>query len=261
LGPLIFATALALAQPDAAMDCDRSAIAHARAARFLELGQYLLSAVHFSIADVLSCQLAGAERARLGYALAMFRLGEQAEVTRTLRPLADSPHDATRREARLLQAIVEPRLSGAVELTVDRVRLELWQSRGDPVELRRILASEPTAAPTKLLQIVAELESAPSRSPVVAGLLSSVVPGLGQAFVGAWRRRRWNVRCSPSSSPPRPPIDGLPAGEGRMNFATWLERNGRSFPQGAAIARGPECAALLSNTPRPLVSRAPTSPS
>jgi hypothetical protein len=120
----------------------------------------------------------------------MFRLGETGEMlTTTRRLIQDGSADVARR-ARLLSAfaVSDPLL---VESAEDHERLALWQQRSEPVQFERILLQSTSpfvAGKTNDLRVLQRtMSELPMRSPVAAGILSGLVPGLGQAYVGAWQ--------------------------------------------------------------------------
>lgn len=184
---MLAACALLAALPARADDCAQADRAHARGQELFAAGQFLLASLHFSLVGTLDCPRASGS-ALHAYAASMLELGERAEVLETTRRLVETGEPASVRRARVLRELALPELR-AVEAPEDRARLELWSGRLDTPAFERALAAAPALTPEApaLLALHRQLVTAPTRSPVLAGVLSGVVPGLGQAYVGAWQ--------------------------------------------------------------------------
>lgn len=187
LALLLLAAPAVQAQPSA--DCAPAERAYARGQELFAAGQHLLAAVHFSQGALFACTPEAADQLRYAYALSMHRLGEPSEVLSTTRLLVSTGTPAAARRARLLEALAEPALA-RVQAPEDRARLALWQLRLQPAPFARELqAAAPLLGPQapQLRELAHALHTRPTRSALAAGLLSGVVPGLGQAYVGAWQ--------------------------------------------------------------------------
>jgi hypothetical protein len=71
----------------------------------------------------------------------------------------------------------------------DLTRLKLWQVRGDKSKFQALLADNSLSATdsTVLKNLQINLENSPGKNPWIAGIGSMLLPGLGQAYVGAWQ--------------------------------------------------------------------------
>jgi hypothetical protein len=142
--------------------------------------------MHFSMADLLACDPALRQDARFGYLLAMYRLGERAEFEVRWRGAlqeAGEPGDA--RRVRLLGAFAYG--LGTEASAGDALRLELWRGRLDGERTSRLDEQWPGGVPAEVRRAQKELGTSPTRPPWLAGILSAVLPGLGQVISGSWQ--------------------------------------------------------------------------
>jgi hypothetical protein len=185
---LLLILGLLLPNAAAAQVCARADFAYVRGRELFEAGQHLLAAIHFSQSSLAACSSQQRDQALLAYALSMFRLGESDQMLFITRPLMERGVPEVARRARLLLgfALSNPALVASED---DRERLALWQERSEPEQFaQRITDSFSLAGRREALRALhRQMGTLPTRSPVLAGVLSGLIPGLGQAYAGAWQ--------------------------------------------------------------------------
>lgn len=121
--------------------------------------QYLLSSIQFKMASLFACDDTQKADSLFSYALAMNRLGEKSEVLKTLNELPATTAPEASSKANLFKYL---ELNMNTPLSEDqKKRVALWEHRSFEIENRK--------------------------SPALAGALSAIIPGAGQAYVGAWQ--------------------------------------------------------------------------
>ncbi len=181
IGVAIFAYAI----PNLADDCASVEASLARGKRLYQGGQSLLGSVHFSLVQTSGCP-GLIQEAKWYFALSMQALGESAQALSTMNELeTGGPHQHS---ARLLRAYA---YGGDVEglSANDRGRLSLWNARNDsPLFFEKLqISSIPVQERLQLKDLQMRIENSPSRNPWIAGVSSVLLPGAGQAYVGAWQ--------------------------------------------------------------------------
>lgn len=126
---------------------------------YYEQQQYLLSSIQFKMASLFSCNDNQKTDNLFSYALAMNRLGEKSEVLKTLNTL---PATSTPEVSARTNLFKHLELGMRTPLSEEqKKRVDIWEHRSFDIENRK--------------------------SPVLAGALSAILPGAGQAYVGAWQ--------------------------------------------------------------------------
>jgi hypothetical protein len=182
---LLLLTALLFAATGARANCSQDRKQYDLGNRQFHAQQYLLAAIQFSQVSLSDCDSTIADKAKYAYALAMAELGEMEIAIETLKSLAGSTLDQT---SKLYLTYLDN--SFAKDLSRhDRSRIQLWQSRGSTAAFQNAATTYETheVEKNRLLKMQELLTLAPSRSPVVAGIASALIPGLGQAYVGSWQ--------------------------------------------------------------------------
>jgi hypothetical protein len=122
--------------------------------------QYLLATQQFSMAALLTCSEAEGLAARLRWAQSLFELDETAEGNRVLENL--SGPSSMLSQAKILQAWYQP-------------------------SLRETLPPELKPRFVKYNEAIANVNVPKVKEPWVAGTLSALLPGAGQAYVGNYQ--------------------------------------------------------------------------
>jgi len=127
--------------------------------RYFAREQYLLSSIQFKLSSQFSCETKSKVEALFAYSLAMNKLGEKSEVLSTLEDLELLATPEPKLKINLFKRL---ELGISSPLSIDQQnRLKLWDERSlTPVNYK---------------------------SPALAGAMSAVLPGLGQAYVGTWQ--------------------------------------------------------------------------
>ena len=143
--------------------------------------QFLLSALHFSELSVSKCNPALASKAQFSYALALSELGERTEALRQLTLLKSE-------NALLLKAFLAPEFSDGL-MPSSRFRLQTWGEKNNLEQLSNLSLSPYFSEKQKidLKEIHSDLLKLPTKNPVFAGIASSILPGAGQAYAGAYQ--------------------------------------------------------------------------
>jgi hypothetical protein len=142
-------------------DCKASDGFFKEGRRYFEREQYLLSSTQFKIASQFACSPNEKSEALFGYALSMNKLGERGEVLTSLEDIEATSSTVVKPRANLLKYL-ELGAQNTSQLSSDQLkRVKLWEERSFTLEH--------------------------SKSPALAGVMSAVIPGAGQAYVGAWQ--------------------------------------------------------------------------
>jgi hypothetical protein len=129
--------------------------------RYFQKDQHLLSAVQFKFASQGACSPDDKGKALFFYALSMNALSEKEEVFHAFAQI-EALKVPNLTERINLYKTLELEIAASSSLTANQVeRLQQWNHR--------------------------EFQNLPRKSPWLAGTLSAVLPGAGQAYVGAWQ--------------------------------------------------------------------------
>ncbi|MGZ3769734.1 MAG: hypothetical protein ACXVCP_07855 [Bdellovibrio sp.] len=141
-------------------DCNQHKIFADEGKKYFVQEQYLLASIQFKLASQFSCIEEDNNKALYSYLLSMQRLGEKQEVLDTLEGLEKKASAEIKSNVALFKT-VELHLPVSNQLTSDQKRrVNIWDIRNVHFE--------------------------GEKKPWVAGTLSAVLPGAGQAYVGAW---------------------------------------------------------------------------
>jgi hypothetical protein len=144
-----------------AVPCDSFEKFYREGQRYYQAQQFLMASVQFKLSSQFACDADLQGRGLFSYALAMNELSERNEVFASLRQIRDLPGPELHRRANLFE-VVELKTKMPESLEPDQAqRVHAWNTRA-------------------FLDV-------PTKSPWVAGGLSAVIPGAGQAYVGAWQ--------------------------------------------------------------------------
>lgn len=128
--------------------------------KYFQREQYLLASIQFKIASQFACANNDKNGALFSYMISMNKLNERAEVLTTLTEI-DSSGDAALKSRLALFKNLELKIQSEKELSTEQLkRMNLWENRQFDIPNRK--------------------------SPGLAGTMSAVLPGSGQAYVGAW---------------------------------------------------------------------------
>lgn len=140
-------------------DCKEAANFFKEGRRYFERDQYLLSSMQFKTSSQFACTTNDKSEALFAYALAMNKLGEKSEVLSALEDLETVAPSETKIKTNLFKRL---ELGMNTPLSADQQkRLKLWDERS--------------------------LTPEHYKSPGLAGTMSAVLPGAGQAYVGSWQ--------------------------------------------------------------------------
>ncbi|MGZ3781021.1 MAG: hypothetical protein ACXVCY_10265 [Pseudobdellovibrionaceae bacterium] len=128
--------------------------------KYFESEQYLLASIQFKLASQFQCSEEEKNQALYSYLLSMNRLGEKKEVLLTLEELEKKSSAEIAPKLNLFKKVVLDVPTDAKLSFEQRRRVDLWEKR--------------------------DLHFAGEKMPWVAGTMSAIVPGAGQAYVGAW---------------------------------------------------------------------------
>lgn len=141
-------------------DCMQGRVLSNEGKRYYAKEQYLLASIQFKLASQFPCTVDEKSQALFSYLLSMKQLGEKEEVLVTLQDLERSPTSEMETKLSLFKKI-ELDIPVDEKLTADQHRrVGLWAAR--------------------------DLHFEDEKTPWVAGTLSAILPGAGQAYVGAW---------------------------------------------------------------------------
>ena len=173
-------------------DCREQDALFRRAQGLFDSGQYLLSSFHFSQLSASPCDPELTIRAQFGYARSMAELGEIPESLRALSRLDESPNPVMRARVALFRGYLVPDEAGPMPEKLPeepRWRLQLWYARDSASRFIALLQTAPRedASRVDLRAIGDELSKLPVKSPWIAGVSSTLLPGAGQAYVGAFQ--------------------------------------------------------------------------
>jgi len=152
---------------------------------FYARGQFLVSAIHFSLAST-ELGLGSNEyiRARLGAAFSYYELGEKNEALAQLQHL-QAVVPELRPRLQVIRAFNEPPPVSLLLPEDARLRFRVWENRGRGVAaLQGVGAFENKPAVTASLKTLGESRV---KNPWVAGGLSALLPGAGQAYAGLYQ--------------------------------------------------------------------------
>jgi hypothetical protein len=140
-------------------DCKEAADFLKEGRRYFEHEQYLLSSVQFKISSQFACPANEKSDSLFAYTLAMNKLGEKSEVLSSLGELDSSASADLKSKTNLFKRL---ELGMAAPLSADQERrVKAWEERV-------LLPEHP-------------------KSPALAGTMSAILPGAGQAYVGSWQ--------------------------------------------------------------------------
>lgn len=123
--------------------------------------QFLFASIQFKLASQFACDHKNKGKALFFYALSMNQLSEKSEVFDSLQEVELLAVPDLSRRVNMYKAI-DLNFSSPALLDEDQTaRMRLWKER--------------------------EFKDMPYKSPWMAGALSAVLPGAGQAYVGAWQ--------------------------------------------------------------------------
>lgn len=174
----------------AAGSCTKDRFLWNEAQRLYESNQMLLSAVHFSQLRASDCDAEIASRSWLGYSLALSRLDENGEALRNIETGLQAPSvkEQDKASLRLLKTWI--RQEPGSDLTSEqKARWSLWQERFAKEKFTAVLNATSFNADekNKLSEMQMALQSSPRKSPLTAGMVSALLPGAGQAYVGNYQ--------------------------------------------------------------------------
>lgn len=158
------------------------------AKNYYHRGQYLLASVKVSSLLHGACDAPSRIESKLIYSLSMAQLGEKDESLLPLREVELRESGENQRRLLFVRSYLLGVPTGELS-AYDRGRLALWNVREDADEFRSELSrleSEP-AFRTSLEEIHRDYRETRVKSPLVAGLASTFIPGAGQAYNGAWQ--------------------------------------------------------------------------
>lgn len=171
-------------------DCRDQTALYARAQNLFKSGQYLLSSVHFSELSANTCSTQLASHSLFAYSLSMAELNESSEVFRTLYSLEQNKFisPALHEKSLLFHAFLVPDFNASIS-EYSRLRLEIWKAKNQAEQFSKLSASPflSNGMRTELNSINEELSNLPRKNPLIAGFASSLIPGAGQAYVGAFQ--------------------------------------------------------------------------
>jgi len=160
-----------------AENCERDNELFHLATSLYDEKQFLISSIHFSEISASSCDLKLASRARFAFALCMIELGERESALNAL--------DTTEtKRALLLKGYL-----GVISTDIspsDKIRLFLWDHRFESEIFKNALKDNQLPV-HDLERIQAKIIETRNKNPALAGVMSAVLPGAGQAYTGAWQ--------------------------------------------------------------------------
>lgn len=168
--------------------CEQQRFLFNEGKRLFQSQQFLLSYVHFSQVRSFNCDSQLRSQAWLGYALSVDQLSEQEEVLATIRNSETASLDQSTLSAlRILKTWSTGETSN--ELSPDqKMRWLLWSNRHHSSFTAEVAKSMlPEAKKADLVNLRINRDNGPNKSVWVGALLSAVVPGVGQAYVGNWQ--------------------------------------------------------------------------
>jgi len=160
-----------------------------QARSFFSRGQYRLSAWKSTSLIRANCAEAMRGDAKRIGSLAFLELGERDEAGRLLQDLESTETGANLRKLRFVRAYALGLESDLLSES-DRSRLRLWRLRDDGSAFDREFAAwknSSGADRAAIRKLHADYVATRAKSPVLAGALSAVIPGAGQAYNGAWQ--------------------------------------------------------------------------
>jgi hypothetical protein len=167
-----------------AKDCAGDLDYYAKAADLYQKNQHLLSALHFSHVALTACDTELKEKAKFFYALNMSELGENSEALESFQQLSKSKNLQTKKRADIGQGLLGVPLKDADVA----LRVQLWNERHNfsfLQEQEKSLSS--SVRKEDLYRLQNEWSAHSQKNLWAAGISSAVVPGLGQAYVGAYQ--------------------------------------------------------------------------
>lgn len=141
-------------------ECQQGQVFSSEGKKYFAREQYLLASIQFKMASQFQCSADEKKQALFSYLLSMEQLGENDEVLATIEDLERNLSPEVEAKLNLFKKM-ELDISVDQKLTMDqRRRIDLWAKRNRHFE--------------------------DEKAPWVAGTLSAILPGAGQAYVGAW---------------------------------------------------------------------------
>lgn len=156
--PLVFMLSLSLGFPATAQCLNGLDPLYRQGRESFERGQYLLATMHFSQFSLLACSSGKTAESRVRWAQSLYELGELQEGDLILEKVSEPPEAVSK--ARIVRAWYQPDSRASLSPS-ERNRFTEWES---------------------------DLERVPAvKSPLTAGLLSTALPGAGQAYNGFYQ--------------------------------------------------------------------------
>ncbi len=158
-----------------------------RAKMLFSSGQYLMSALHFSQLSTTTCDPLLAHQSLFSYALAMSELGEFTEMMSTLSQIQKLDDPTLLHKSHLLQSYHHPELQNSLN-SHEAIQLTLWNQRKS--QNFSTLTELKTMTPNKQSHLISLQElilKSPEKTPWIAGVASTLLPGSGQAYVGNYQ--------------------------------------------------------------------------
>ncbi|HAR43737.1 MAG TPA: hypothetical protein DCS07_14070 [Bdellovibrionales bacterium] len=161
--------------PARAACLDPGSSLYSRARALYGAGQYLLSATHFSQVAGTACDADLRDRSLYAYALALAELGEVSEALRTLETLSLP-------QAPVLRSFLTGDRSPLLLESV-RLRFKIWDERLESSLMEPLRIDGMSSQKfDEVKSLRTRLGLVPAKSEWLAGGLSTVLPGAGQAY-------------------------------------------------------------------------------